>query len=96
MTIKGAETALYHELPIYRRQVDQYGHFTYSSFAYSNISVCRMETYRVKSTIHHALLHRVDQLERFLTRPGHSESDSTGLAKCPKSVTLSPFVCLRI
>ncbi|ETW86064.1 hypothetical protein HETIRDRAFT_309670 [Heterobasidion irregulare TC 32-1] len=81
MTIKGAETALYHELPIYRRQVDH---------------VCRVETYRVKSNVHHALLHRVDQLERFLTHPGHSESDGTGPLECPQSVTSSPFVYLRI
>ena len=38
MTIKGAKTALYHELPIYRRQVGQYGHFDFCSFKYQRLS----------------------------------------------------------
>ncbi|KAG7092583.1 hypothetical protein E1B28_008926 [Marasmius oreades] len=37
VTLQGLQTALYHELPLYRR-------------------VCRLETYRIKSTIHHTVL----------------------------------------
>ncbi|KAF9265492.1 hypothetical protein L218DRAFT_827369, partial [Marasmius fiardii PR-910] len=36
MTFRGLQTALYHELPLYRR-------------------VCRLETYRIKSTIYHTI-----------------------------------------
>ncbi|KAI0029383.1 hypothetical protein K488DRAFT_56501 [Vararia minispora EC-137] len=52
VTLKGAEIAFYHELPLYRR-------------------VCRTETYRIKSLIHHAVRLTTNQCESALSgQPG--------------------------
>ncbi|TFY83697.1 hypothetical protein EWM64_g319 [Hericium alpestre] len=59
MTIKGAVTALRHELPIYRR-------------------VCRPEVYRIKSTIHHALLHYTKVLEQHVMEVDTPDIDEEG------------------
>ncbi|KAL0581529.1 hypothetical protein V5O48_000458 [Marasmius crinis-equi] len=45
MTAKGLQTALYYELPLYRR-------------------VCRVETYRVKSTIYHSIRRLTTELQK--------------------------------
>ena len=61
MTIRSVQIALHHELPIYRR----YGLFAERKrfFSYYPVRVCRVETYRVKSTIHHTLRRNTRLLE---------------------------------
>lgn len=77
MTVKGLETALFHELPLYRR-------FGVSGFNISEARdstdhdadficrVCRKETYCVKSMIWHA----------FLAATERAEAELTGRARC--------------
>jgi hypothetical protein len=61
MTIRSAQVALRHELPIYRRY-DVVAE-RQQMFSYSLDRVCRAETYRTKSTIHHTLRRNIALLE---------------------------------
>ncbi|KAG5647260.1 hypothetical protein DXG03_000795 [Asterophora parasitica] len=62
MTLKGLETAYYHELPIYQRHGD----------TTCPTRVCRPETYRVKSTIYHTLRQRTEDLAKLQRKDLHS------------------------
>ncbi|KAF8201532.1 hypothetical protein BJ912DRAFT_897317 [Pholiota molesta] len=64
MTLKGLSTAYHYELPIYRRQViAAYQDVIFIEMMAMSRRVCRPETYRVKSTIHHALVSLTKKLE---------------------------------
>ena len=79
MTVKGLETALFHEVPMYRRFVSCFG-CSIDPGQGSNTAissrVCRKETYCVKSMIWHALLAATERVDSESV-----EAELTGRAK---------------
>jgi hypothetical protein len=60
MTVDGLTSAFFHELPVYHRHVHTFRLTT--NWLICLYRICRHETYRVKDTVYHTLLHLTEQL----------------------------------
>lgn len=88
MTVAGLTTALYHELPLYRRYVIA-PVFVYPDTEYNLFRVCRTEQYRVKYILYRALSTMTDELRQ---HAANATQQADTLAQIRTLIKLFDFV----